>query len=344
VTHERAYHHCRRCRQGDFPFDQANRLQSDRLSAGLRPLVCLAGVPEPFRDGADDILRRFAGVRTDAATVRAATEQAGQRLAHRQQQGDVVRPAQAPPWDFRLEGHRHTAAFLGLDAFSVPTQQPGGGKAEGRMLYTAVLYTPDKSRSHYLVDFDLDRLAAQMRQASRALGLAAADQAVAVTDAGNGIEQALRRHFRDDLLCVLDWYHASQHLHAYAGCLHPHDPAAAGSWAEQAKGILYEQGGTALLAHLRGQPPPSDEAAADERRRLINYFADNEHRTDYPEYRKHGRDIGSGPTEAACKVVGSRLKRSGMRWVEEGAAEVAPLRALYLSGPDAWDAFWDIAA
>ena len=75
------------------------------------------------------------------------------------------------PWDFGLEGHRHTVAYLGLDAFSVPMQQPGGGKAEGRMLYTAILYTPDKSRSHYLVDFDLDRLAAQMRRAATALGL-----------------------------------------------------------------------------------------------------------------------------------------------------------------------------
>jgi hypothetical protein len=296
-----------------------------------------------FAGAADDILRRFAGVRLAAATVRDVTEQAGQRLALRQQQGDVVRPAQQAPWDFRLEGHRHTAAFLGLDAFSVPIQEPGGGKAEGRMLYTAVLYTPDKKHSHYLADFDLDRLAAQTRQAAKALGLAAADHVVAITDAGNGIEAALRRHFWDDLLCVLDWYHASQHLHAYAGWLHAHDPAAAGSWAGQAKDILYEQGGTALLTHLRAQPPPVDASAADERRKLINYFADNEHRTDYPEYRRHGWDIGSGPTEAACKVVGARLKQSGMRWVEEGAAEVAPLRALYLSGTNVWDAFWDIA-
>ena len=340
----RAYYHCRACGQGHFPFDQANGLQTDRLSRGLRPLVCLAGVLESFRDAAEDILRRFAGVRLAASTVRAVTEQAGQRLAQRQRQGDVVRPRRAAPWDFRLEGRRHTAAFVGLDAFSVPMQEPGGGKAEGRMLYTAVLYTPDKSRSHYLVDFDLDRLAGQMRRAAAALGLGAADQLIAVTDGGNGLEEALRRHFEEDLLCILDWYHAAQHLHAYAGCLHPRDPAAAGSWAQRAKGVLYEQGGAALLAHLRGQAAPADAAAADERRKLVNYFADNEHRTDYPEYRRHGWDIGSGPTEAACKVVGARLKGSGMRWVVEGAARVAPLRALYLSGPDVWDAFWALAA
>ena len=167
---------------------------------------------------------------------------------------------------------------------------------------------------------------------------------IAITDGGNGLEEALRRHFVEDLLCILDWYHAGQHLHAYAKCLHLRDAAQAQAWAAGAKDILYEQGGTALLAHLRGQAAPADEGAAEELRKLVNYFADNEHRTDYPEYRRRGWDIGSGPTEAACKVVGARLKGSGMRWVVEGAARVAPLRALYLSGPDVWDAFWALAA
>jgi len=63
----------------------------------------------------------------------------------------------------------------------------------------------------------------------------------------------------------------------------------------------------------------------------------------HQSYRSHGWDIGSGPTEAACKVVGARLKGSGMRWLEEGAAQVSPLRALYQSGSDVWDSFWALA-
>jgi len=301
-------------------------------------------VLESFRDGAEDILRRFAGIRLSAGTVRSTTEAAGARLAQQQQAGTLVCPVPQRPWDFRLEGRRRTAAYLGLDAFSVPMQQPGGGKAEGRMLYTAVLYTPDKARHHYLVDFDLGRLAGQLRQAATLLGLGGVGQVVAITDAGNGLEAALRRHFWDDLLCILDWYHACQHLHGYANCLHAGDSGAAAAWAQQAKGTLYERGGAALLAHLRAQPGPADDRVAEEWRKLVGYFADNEHRTDYPEYRKHGWDIGSGPTEAACKVVGARLKQSGMRWVEAGAAQVAPLRALYLSGADVWDTFWALAA
>lgn len=311
----------------------------------MRPLVCLAGVLSSFRDGADDILGRFAGVRLGASTVRRVTEEAGERLANRQRLGDIVVPQPLKPWDFTIEGHSHTAAFVGLDAFSVPMQLPGGKKAERhRMSYTATLYTPDKSRTHYLVDFDLDVLAAQLRQAAKALGLGEANQLIAISDGGNGLEEALKRHFNDDLPCILDWYHASQHLHDYAKALHPRDAAAGAAWAKQAKDLLYEQGGTVLLSHLGEQPIPADMAVADELRKLIGYFTNNEHRTDYPGYRSRGLDLGSGPTEAGCKVVGERLKGSGMRWPEEGAAQVAPLRALYQSGAEAWDSFWCLQA
>ena len=342
MRHRRAYYHCDNCHLGHFPFDTANGLRRDCLSAGVRPLVCLAGTLAPFRDAAQDVLFRFAGIRTGASTVRRVTEEVGAALAARQRQGDVVVPAAAKPWDFTVEGHSHTAAYLGLDAFSVPMQGPKGAKADHRMIYTAILYTPDKSSSHYLVDFDLGSLAAQMRQAAIRLGLGAANQLIAISDAGNGLEEALRGHFWEDLSCILDWYHASEHLHDYAKAAYAEAERA--GFLEKAKTILYEGGGTALLGHLRILPTPEGAEAAEEHRKLIGYFSNNEHRTDYPSYRSHGWDIGSGPTEAACKIVGARLKGSGMRWVEKGAAEVAPLRALYHSGTQAWDAFFALSS
>src|SRR5262249_60029204 len=108
VTARRAYYYCDSCRGGHFPFGQANGLRGAHLSTGLRPLVCLAGVLESFRIGADDILRRFSRVDLSASTARRATQEAGQRLAQQQRQGDV---ATAGPWraqDFAVAGHRHT--------------------------------------------------------------------------------------------------------------------------------------------------------------------------------------------------------------------------------------------
>jgi hypothetical protein len=334
VRHQRAYYHCDNCHHGHFPFDRANGLHRDVLSTGVRPLVCLAGTLAPFRDAAEDL-------RLGASTVRRVTEQAGAVLAARQRQGDVVVPAKPREWDFTIEDHSHTAAYLGLDAFSVPIQGPKGAKADHRMIYTAVLYTPDKSQSHYLVDFDLSGLAAQMRQAAVKLGLARAERLIALTDGGNGLEEALRRNFDSGLLCILDWYHASEHLHDYSKAAY--GAAQGAAWVRKAKTILYEKGGTALLEHLRSLAIPEGAEAAEEHRKVLGYFENNEHRTDYPSYRARGWDIGSGPTEAACKIVGARLKGSGMRWFERGAAQVAPLRALYQSGTKAWDAFFALA-
>lgn len=338
---ERPYYYCSACKHSQFPWDDILGLDGC-VSPGLRPLVCLAGVLASFEEAADDVLRRFTGRRLSAATALRVTESNGARLQEQQQAGRMVSPCPAgPPWDFRQEGSDRSVAYLGLDAFSVPIQQPGGGAAEHRMLYTGRLYTPDKRHNLYLVDFELDRLVGSMRQAAIARGLSRADDVVAITDGGNGLEAALRRHFWDDLLCILDWYHAAEHLHTFAGVLYADHAGAAAVWAERSKGVLYEQGSAALLEILHSlQGPHLAASVAEELRKLIGYFADNRHRTHYPGYRVRGWDIGSGPTEAACKVIGERLKGSGMRWSEEGAVQVATLRALYESGPRYWDGFW----
>ena len=50
--------------------------------------------------------------------------------------------------------------------------------------------------------------------------------------------------------------------------------------------------------------------------------------------------IGSGVTEAACKViVKQRLCGSGMKWKESGAAAVLSLRCLTYT-TERWDQFW----
>ena len=188
-------------------------------------------------------------------------------------------------------------------------------------------------------------LAEQVRDQTRACGLKDVKQLVAITDGGNGLEEALQRHLAVNLTTILDWYHAVEHLSDYARVWFGSDDELRRAWLEKAKGILYEQGGEALLAHLQGVivSEGASEEVREELRLLIGYFVNNRHRTDYPAYRAKGWDIGSGPTEAGCKIIGERLKGSGMRWVYDGAATVGALRALYVSGPKLWDGFWSQA-
>jgi hypothetical protein len=341
VRVRRAYYYCGRCKQSFIPFDDVVGLV-DEISPGLMPLVCLAGTLLPFADAAQDVLQRFAGVRLSASTVLRCTEGEGERLRAQQKEGRMVEPTQAEPrWtSSRAEGQ--PVAYVGLDAFSVPMQGAGAGKAEHRMLYTALLYTPEKEHTRYLVDFELNKLAEQVRSQARALGIKRVNDLIAVTDGGNGLEEALQQYLAEDLTTILDWYHAVEHLCDFAKVWHAHDEEASVQWQLQTKDILYVQGGEALLAHLLAieLPPGQSAEVHEELRKLIGYFENNRHRTDYPTYRQKGWDIGSGPTEAGCKIIGERLKGSGMRWVEDGAATVAALRSLYVSGGKIWDGFW----
>jgi tetratricopeptide (TPR) repeat protein len=215
VRVHRAYYYCGRCRQSFLPYDDALGLV-DEISPGLRPLVCLAGTLAPFADAAEDVLRRFSGVRLSASTVLRATEGEGERLRAQLKGGRMVEPTQAEPKWTKPRENRQPAAYVGLDAFSVPMPGLRAGKAEHRMLYTALLYTPDKEHTRYLVDFELDALAEQVRSQARALGIELVSQLIAVTDGGNGLEEALQRYLAADLTTILDWYHAAEHLCDFA--------------------------------------------------------------------------------------------------------------------------------
>ena len=75
--------------------------------------------------------------------------------------------------------------------------------------------------------------------------------------------------------------------------------------------------------------------------RTEEYFSNNVHRMEYPEYLAQGWQIGSGVVESACKtVVGQRLKGAGKRWGEDGAHALCHVRALYRSEKGQWQAFW----
>jgi hypothetical protein len=340
----RAYYHCPSCGTGHSPADDALRLDG-RYSPGVQPLVALAGVLEPFRR-AEELLEQLAGLRVSKEACREFTERAGEWLEGRHLARHPVEPARAPePWDFSLperDGERFagTVAYVGLDAFAVPTIG-GDGKREWRMLNVGLLYDPHKRHTVYLTGFDQKGVADRLREYAIAFDLGRADRVVALTDGGAGLESALARHFGGRVSFVLDFWHASEHLHEMARVWHG-EGAAAASWAEQAVGVMRESGGAGLSEWLAGHGPPegSAEAVVEAWRLLLGFVSGNAHRMDYPAYRSRGWDIGSGPTEAGCKIVGSRLRGAGMKWWKPRSAQVAGLRALLLSNEGLWEGFW----
>ncbi len=73
----------------------------------------------------------------------------------------------------------------------------------------------------------------------------------------------------------------------------------------------------------------------------VIYFQNNKHRMKYYNNVNQNLPIGSGVTEAACKViVKQRLCKSGMKWKDRGAAVVLSLRALSQT-KGRWEQFWN---
>jgi hypothetical protein len=134
---------------------------------------------------------------------------------------------------------------------------------------------------------------------------------------------------------IVDLFHAKEHLSDVAKAVFGPTSDLARAGARERHEELDEGGLDDLLAALAAHVTTSEEA-----RRCLGYVTTNRGRMRYPESRAQGLCVSSGIVEAGCRVVvGTRLKRSGMRWTLAGADAILALRACHLSGR--FDAFWE---
>lgn len=343
MAHHRAYYHCRACCRGHCPADAELGLDG-AWSPTLLPVITLFGALLPFAQ-AVDLIHKATGLHLAPETCRRLTEAVGAQLHTKHQQHEPIPLSEPPKWDFRLrddDGQRLTAtvAYLGLDAFAVPTRGDDG--VDWKMLYVGLLYDPGKDHTLYLVDYDFEQLGGLLRRYATQLGAGKAKTLVALTDGGNGLERVLRQGVSGAVVFVLDWWHLSEKLHELGGLVYAGDTSAAAAWIEARERTLWQEGGRALVAEMdRLGCPATASAAAQQRWHEVRaHVWKNRQRTKYPAYRAKAWDVGSGPTEAGCKVIGGRLKGTGMRWDKTHSVEVATLKALYASGMGLWEAFW----
>lgn len=133
---------------------------------------------------------------------------------------------------------------------------------------------------------------------------------------------------------IVDFYHACGYVQQLADTLFGTGPAAQ-SWAKQMRQVLKTKAdGVARVLKsasalrrcrgLRGQGKLYNQAYA--------YIKKRTQWMRYQVYRRQKLPIGSGITEAGCKIVFTqRLKRSGMSWTIEGGQIILDLRVIRLS-------------
>jgi hypothetical protein len=344
-----SYYHCCHCRRSSKPWDVALGLTGQTLTPAAAQIVCHAGVLTSFAQASEDTLRILSGLRVSESTVERTTEAAGERVATAQARGELLGPATS--WEWQRDARGKTCAYVSLDATGVRQQGPQGRRTDGRMAYVAMVYNPDSEHDpsrppprqvRYLSGFlELDEVGRGLRRLADQVDIAHAEQQIALSDGGSGLENVLHKFF-PRAVCILDFWHAKEHLVELAQVWWCEDEPARQAWLNEQCHRLKHEGGPAVLAVLQAMClDGKSNLAREAHRKQVGYFCNHAHRMDYPTYVANGWQIGSGPVESACKtVVNNRLNGGGMRWGSDGANAVCHLRANYLSERTCWQALW----
>jgi len=292
VLQGRAYYLCPACRAGHVPVDAALGFAARKLTPGAEEVAALAGTINSFADAAEKFLPKMSGLRLSESTVERTTEDAGERLGEAWGRGRTL--GAAADWRWNHDANGRTVAYVSIDATGVGIQGEGGAKADGRMAWVGKVFNPRPERAAAVLKphpplaryqaglMGLEELGARLRRQAAQVGMDRAEQWVALTDGGNGLDAFMDVNFpRAER--ILDFYHAAEHLGDLAKAYLGGDaPAAKGLTEEWSHRMKHEGGGAILAAletlDLRGRSP----AAVEAHRLVTGYVRNNLHRMDYP--------------------------------------------------------------
>ena len=141
---------------------------------------------------------------------------------------------------------------------------------------------------------------------------------------------------------VVDFWHVAEYLAGAAKAM-ARGKNQQGSWLEDACHRLKHENGAAkeLLEEMEKERLEVTKGArAKVLDQAISYFGNHQDRMGYSLHVAMDLPIGSGVTEAGCKiVVKQRMCGSGMKWQMPGAKQILSLRTMVLTN-GWWDQFW----
>lgn len=167
-----------------------------------------------------------------------------------------------------------------------------------------------------------------VRQAALSMGQLNADCVAFVADGLPTNWQLQMDHF-PGAICILDFYHASEHLGRLCDLFTDQTKGRQlfGKW----RAMLLDGEIVQVLCDIRRRfHQLSDRSAGVKEYR---YFFNNKSRMHYDQYSERGLPLGSGKVEGSCKfVIGKRFKGSGMRWMSLDNQRVLKARLAVLNG------------
>jgi len=355
VEFQRPYYVCAQCHHAPNPTDAALGVEQQEFSPGVRRMMAVVGSGSPFDLGREQ-LELLAGLHVSTKSVERQAEQIGAEIM-RLEQAEIQRSVQlqlpipvGPPIPI---------LYVEIDGTGIPVvkkeTQGRIGKVDGQPAHTrevklGCVFTsagvdkenrPIRDQASTTYTGAIETAAEFARRIYREAfqrGWPRARIKVVLGDGAVWIWNLAAEQFPGAIL-IVDFYHASEHLHKLSRSLFPSDDAARRAWTTSAVDLLDKGEIQSLVAVLRSLVSERPELAG-KLETEAEYFGCNADKMRYPEFRAQGLFVGSGVIEAGCKtVIGSRLKQSGMFWTVEGANRIIALRCCRISGK--FEDFWE---
>jgi hypothetical protein len=259
----------------------------------------------------------------------------------------AVAEAAEEHWDYELPRLDQAVWSIGLGVDGTCMLMVEGAWRQA-MVGTVSLYSKAGERLHttYIGAAPEAGRETFLKRMNRAIGQARATYPkalfIGLADGAPSNWEYLAKHVEME---VLDFYHVSEYLTEVADVVYSESPAEREKWLESAcHRLKHEFGAPAQIIREVSAFNNAGKFKDAERKVLegtINYIRNNKGRMPYANNTRAHLPIGSGPTEAACKVIiKERLCCSGMRWKPEGAGIVITLRCLTQT-PGYWQQFWE---
>lgn len=326
---------------GHCPADAALGLETAYTPA-LARMICRGAAKSPYQEASEDLFE-FAGVKVSDRQI--------QRLVLQ------VAPAVGPWLKTQPSKPEKGMIYICADGTGVPMrkevlrgrkgkQPDGSAKTREAKLGCVFLQSKvdEKGRpvrqedsTSYVGSFKgASDFGLLLRQEAQRRGLAQSTTIIFIGDGAAWVWELARVNF-SSAICILDFYHAFQHVHGLGVALWGKESPEGKKRIKRWKGWLLKDKAAQIIKEAKEEMAQclDTEQASKE----IAYLENNLARMSYGTFRKAGFFIGSGVVEAGCKaVIGKRMKGSGMLWSEEGAQLMLDLRCAFSS--NLLNSFW----
>jgi hypothetical protein len=357
---------------GVYPVDRLLGLEGGRVSAGAREVLCRLGIVEDFAGAADDA-KRIGNVPVCRERLRQIVEAEGMKVTQVRSEGSL--PAAFTQADAKVPGQDKTRMYGGMDGVMAPmvTQDEKAKRRKDQVIRRAkrvqqglkntkdlppakpghdekyremkigIFYNQEKTHRHcFATAKRWHGFANLLKIFAAQVGFARAGEALTLTDGANWILSVICMVLSFVHVTLLDFFHLSEHVHQAAKACLGETPQAL-AWAKARLEEFKTQGVQPVLAAIAElDQKVRCPAKKKQLRKLRNYLTKRLEMLDYKGALAKGWDIGSGPTEAMCKNLTLRLKRTGMKWDASNAEAMMNLTALYESGQKT--AYWSTAS